>query len=82
MKTANNCYILDWAKRWYHKLFKCPTFWTLKPKFTCPKCRKKYRCYWDGNDIARVGIDYCNKCTKEIEDIIKRFPKINIVKKI
>ena len=72
--TANNGYILGWVKRWYHKLLKCPTFWRLKPRFTCPKCGKKYRCYWDGNDIEGLGIDYCNKCAKEIEDTRKLFP--------
>jgi len=53
-------------KQIYHKLFKCPTFWSLKPKFTCPLCGKKYRCYWDGNDTSK-GINVCNKCTNEIE---------------
>lgn len=54
-------------KRIYHKLFGCPTFWKLKPRFSCPKCGKKYRCYWDGNDVTGYGIDYCNKCAKELE---------------
>ena len=67
--AANNGYILSWAKRWYHKLFKCPTFWNLKLQFTCPECGGKYRCYWDGNDIAGVGIDYCNDCAKVLGKI-------------
>ena len=52
---------------WYHKLFACPTFWKLKPMFRCPECGKKYRCYWDGNDVTGHGIDYCNKCAKKLE---------------
>ena len=66
MKVINQ---LVWLKRWHHKLFKCPTFWKLKPYFTCPGCGKKYRCYWDGNDIEGVGIDYCNNCAKDLENI-------------
>jgi len=55
------------VKRVIHKLFHCPTFWRLKPAFSCPKCDKKYRCYWDGNDVTGHGIDYCNKCAKKLE---------------
>ena len=55
-------------KKVYHKLFKCPTFWRLKPSFECPECGKKYHCYWDGNDVDGVGIDYCNKCAKILEE--------------
>ena len=69
--TANNGYIWGLVKRWHHKLFKCPTFWELKPHFICPHCGKKYRCYWDGNDIAGLGIDYCNKCARLLERIKK-----------
>ena len=54
-------------KRWKHKLFNCPTFWKLKTSFNCPKCKKTYRCYWDGNDVSGHGVDYCNKCTKILE---------------
>lgn len=54
-------------KRLYHKLFECPTFWRLRKFFTCPECKTKYRCYWDGNDIAGVGINYCNSCAKKYE---------------
>lgn len=54
-------------QRWKHKLFTCPTFWKWKAAFSCPGCGKKYRCYWDGNDVAGHGIDYCNKCTKRLE---------------
>jgi hypothetical protein len=57
-------------KRWKHKLFECPTFWEYlfsKKGFRCPKCNKKYLCYWDGNDVTGHGIDYCNKCAKELE---------------
>ena len=53
---------------WIHKLFRCPTFWKIKTSFKCPKCGKKYRCYWDGNDVKGHGVDYCNKCAKELED--------------
>ena len=61
--NALACYV--W--RWIHKLFKCPTFWKLKPSFTCPGCNKRYRCYWDGNDVIGHGIDYCNKCARKLE---------------
>ena len=54
-------------KRLFHKLFKCPTFWNIRPFFHCPQCGKGYRCYWDGNDIIGVGIDYCDACAAEIE---------------
>jgi len=37
-------------KKFIHRLFKCPTFWSIRPYFTCPDCKKTYRCYWDGND--------------------------------
>ena len=53
------------TKGLFHKLFRCPTFWRIHPFFTCPECGKKYRCYWDGNDIAGVGIDYCNACAAQ-----------------
>ena len=55
-------------KRIIHKLFFCPTFWRLKPIFQCPRCGKKYRCYWDGNDVEGHGTDYCNKCAKILEE--------------
>jgi len=54
----------EFYSRWRHKLFHCPTFWELKPHFQCPKCGKKYRCYWEGNDIVGVGKDYCDDCVK------------------
>ena len=53
-----------------HKLFFCPTFWNLKAFFKCPECGKKYRCYWDGNDVAGHGIDYCGPCAAQLS--IKR----------
>lgn len=52
---------------WVHKLFYCPTFWSFKPFYTCPCCGKRYRCYWEGNDIAGVGIHYCGKCADILE---------------
>lgn len=52
--------------RWFHRLFKCPTFWQIKPRFTCPICGGGYRCYWDGNDVDGHGVDICNPCFKEI----------------
>ena len=58
---------IEKLKQWYHKLFKCPTFWELKPHFTCTECGKGYRCYWDGNDIAGKGIDYCDECASKHE---------------
>jgi hypothetical protein len=56
-------------KRWWHKLFNCPTFWSIKPRFTCPLCGEHYRCYWDGNDVEGFGKDYCIKCTAALERI-------------
>lgn len=56
-----------WWKKLFHYMFGCPSFWTLKPKFRCPVCGKKYRCYWDGNDIEGHGINICNSCAKIIE---------------
>lgn len=53
-------------KKIRHYLFNCPTFWRLKPAFECPKCGRKYRCYWDGNDILGHGINICNSCAKKI----------------
>lgn len=58
---------MKWLKQWCHKLFKCPTFWQLKPFFHCPGCGKGYRCYWEGNDVAGLGIDYCDECTAKHE---------------
>lgn len=52
-------------KTWIHKLFFCPTFWKIKPRFQCPICKSKYRCYWDGNDIENVGINVCGKCEEK-----------------
>ena len=49
----------------FHKLFKCPTFWQIKPAFKCPECGKTYRCYWDGHDIAGRGINICNACASK-----------------
>lgn len=50
-----------------HKLFNCPTFWRLKPFFQCPICGKRYRCYWDGHDVEKVGINLCKKCAEKAE---------------
>ena len=54
-------------KKIIHKLFDCPTFWQLKPFYHCPSCGKGMRCYWDGNDVAGHGTDYCDKCAKSLE---------------
>ncbi len=59
-----------------HKLFNCPSFWKSlwtwfwisKPFYRCIGCNKALHCYWDGNDIAGYGIDYCNKCASELEN--------------
>ncbi|KKK60861.1 hypothetical protein LCGC14_3020120 [marine sediment metagenome] len=56
-------------KRWYHKLFKCPSFWQWKPSFQCPLCGRKYRCYWDGHDEPGVGTDICKRCYKKLNDV-------------
>jgi hypothetical protein len=45
-----------------HYLFKCPTFWSIKPFFTCPECGKGFRCYWDGHDCSCGVINLCSKC--------------------
>ena len=55
-------------KKLIHYLFKCPTFWRFKPAFECPECGRKYRCYWDGNDISGHGINICNPCAKRIKE--------------
>lgn len=57
--------------RVFHKLFKCPTFWQLKPAFKCPICGDTYRCYWDGNDVDGLGIDVCTPCAKAHELVLK-----------
>lgn len=54
-------------KKLMHKLFKCPTFWTLKPSFQCPGCGKEYRCYWDGNDELGLGVNYCDSCVDKFK---------------
>jgi len=59
-----------------HLLFHCPTFWRVRPyyrdKHSCPECGKKYRCYYQGNDVIGHGIDLCNKCAKKYEkEIVK-----------
>lgn len=54
------------AKKIKHYLFECPTFWQIKPAFTCPDCGATYRCYWDGND-AGGKINLCNKCAAKYE---------------
>lgn len=61
----------NFFQRWYHYLFKCPSFWRIKPAFKCPKCGKTYRCYWDGNDVKGHGINYCTPCAKILESIVK-----------
>ncbi len=53
-------------KKLMHYLFHCPTFWRIQPAFQCPNCKVRYRCYWDGNDIDGVGINYCDACAYEL----------------
>jgi hypothetical protein len=48
-----------------HYLFECPTFWRVKPAFTCPLCGATYRCYWDGND-CHGHINVCKACAREL----------------
>ncbi len=67
MGTVANIRQESFFKRVLHKLFSCPTFWSLKPRYSCPRCGAKYRCYRDGNDVAGIGIDYCNRCAKIYE---------------
>jgi hypothetical protein len=51
-------------KKIIHYLFKCPTFWQLKPAYKCPDCGKTYRCYWDGHDCSCGTIHLCGMCAK------------------
>jgi len=60
-------------KKIYHYLFKCPTFWEIKPHFQCPDCGKRYRCYWDGHD-TNGKVDVCNKCNDKYEKLLKGEP--------
>ena len=57
-----------WAQ-WWHKMTDCPTFWGsfFRKGRRCPGCNKRIRCYWDGNDVAGHGIDFCNRCAEELE---------------
>lgn len=57
----------SFVQRWLHYLFECPTFWKWERTFTCPDCGKKYRCYWDGNDI-NGKIHVCNRCVNSEEN--------------
>ena len=50
-----------------HLLFHCPTFWSFRRIGHCPECGKKYRCYYQGNDVIGHGTDLCNKCAKKYE---------------
>lgn len=54
-----------WRKIW-HKIFRCPTFWSWRPSFKCPDCGKKYRCYWDGSD-AGGKINLCANCAGQYD---------------
>jgi hypothetical protein len=36
--------------------------------FKCPICGKRYRSYWDGNDILGWGTDICGNCYTKIDD--------------
>lgn len=56
-------------KKVIHKLFHCSTFWHPKYWFKCPRCGKVYKCYWDGNDVAGFGTNFCNKCAAFLEDV-------------
>ena len=58
---------MKWLQKCWHYLFGCPTFWRIRPFFHCPRCGVGYRCYWDGNDVAGVGIDYCDACAVVLE---------------
>lgn len=56
-----------WFSRWRHLLFHCPTFWRLKPAFSCPICGESYRCYWDGGDIGGE-INVCCRCAEKYSE--------------
>ena len=49
-------------KNIFHYLFKCSSFWELRPRFICPECKHKYRCYYDGNDCKCGKIHLCDGC--------------------
>lgn len=50
-----------WGRTW-HKIFECRTFWSVRPKFRCPECKRGIRCYFDGNDCNCGKTDICNGC--------------------
>lgn len=58
---------LTTIKKLLHYLFHCPTFWRIKPAFTCPDCGAKYRCYWDGCD-AGGKINLCMRCGEKYDN--------------
>ena len=69
---GGGCFVVSvprraFLERWVHKLFRCPTFWRVKASFFCPECGAGYRCYWDGHDVAGVGIDLCARCAGKHE---------------
>ncbi len=51
----------------FHKLFHCPTFWRWKAWYHCPSCGKGLRCYFDGNDVAGDGTNYCDACADALD---------------
>lgn len=58
----------SWLGQWWHKLTACPTFWKSFFRSStrrCPQCKRKIRCYWDGNDCHGM-IDVCEKCAKAL----------------
>ena len=54
-------------QRWWHYLFHCPSFWRLRPAFTCPLCGAKYRCYWDGHDEGGY-VHLCGDCARRMRE--------------
>jgi hypothetical protein len=58
--------MITW-KKVKHLLFHCHTFWQWKRAYKCPVCGKRYRCYWDGNDVVDWGTDICADCYKKID---------------
>jgi hypothetical protein len=57
---------IPWYKNLWKKM-KMLDWWLRKPRYRCPECGKGLYTYWDGNDVTGHGIDYCDKCAKQLE---------------
>ena len=54
------------SRRWWHSWF------AREWRSLCPKCGRRIRYYWDGNDIEGHGTDICNRCAKHCQPIKPR----------